>query len=553
MSCQPQRLPYPTNFKVSNYDLTDTPLLTKTEASLHLYVETTGSDVTGDGSVGNPYATTQKAVGALPDALNNDCYIHVGAGTYTGTTIIRKLTTKSDNTVTPKYLFIVGDPTELLAEQTAEGGTRNTITDTGAFTGVNYAGKFVEILAGPNFIDTSTYYWYKNIFPIRSNTDDVLTLGCTLSSLFTNATHYRIIENATIIEGDGSSTHFGLTNYSSTGVEVHVQSIEFRKTYFGVNNYGRAWVQGCSFVFDTTGYSGVMGNHGSDTLIDGNYATGVWINACFSNNSGNYCASRWNYCYNGKSGFENDSGTYFFSYGCVVDTMTDYGAKAVNSGIIKGSDSINTGTEYSNCAKQAFYAVIGGKISENNATGSGNAEIARVIAASDVFFNSSRITATNLFTFDDNAGRIIDKNTGIIYTGSNYGGKGSVLISTSSTEEIIVPALSASAASSASLIPAGSIVKSVVARVIETTAAPVTNFDVGRTSAGNLDEYVMNKSIALNTTARSTVDGDGTFTGAQINAAADTITITLDGATGVGDPCTIRVTVYYDLEVAPTS
>ena len=393
--------------------------LKKTLEELTIYVEKSGSDDGGDGSLSLPYLTVQKAIDSLPEAINHDCRIRVGAGTYNEKPVIRKLTTLGDSVVNSKYLFIIGDPVERLSEQTAEGGTRTTITDTGAFTGEDYSGDFIEILAGPNFVP-SAFYWFTNFYPIRSNTNDVLTLGCKLNSALSNATHYRIIRNATIIEGDGTSTHFGLTNYSMQGVEVHVQSIEFTKSYFGINNLGRLWVQGCSFEFDTIGYTAIMSNVGSYTLADGCYVHGAWTNADVSLNFGLNFTCRQSYLFDGKSGIENDSGNYFFSYGCVIDTMTDYGIKAVNSGIVKGSDSVNTGSEYSNCAKQAFYAVLGGQINEHNASGAGSAEIGRTIGASNILYNSSRITAVGEFTFDDGAGTITDRNNGAVYTGVNY-------------------------------------------------------------------------------------------------------------------------------------
>ncbi len=52
---------------------------------VHLYVSTTGSDVTGDGTVSNPFATPQGAysnAAANRDFAGNSLTIHVGDGTY---------------------------------------------------------------------------------------------------------------------------------------------------------------------------------------------------------------------------------------------------------------------------------------------------------------------------------------------------------------------------------------------------------------------------------------------------------------------------------------
>jgi hypothetical protein len=64
------------------------PPIEKIAASTTLYVATTGSDATGDGTVGNPWATLAKAIDYLKDKwINGDVTvtIDVAAGTYTAT------------------------------------------------------------------------------------------------------------------------------------------------------------------------------------------------------------------------------------------------------------------------------------------------------------------------------------------------------------------------------------------------------------------------------------------------------------------------------------
>jgi hypothetical protein len=53
-----------------------------TTAAVTLYVSTTGNDTTGDGSVGAPFATVNKAYSTLPKFINHDCRIMVEAGDY---------------------------------------------------------------------------------------------------------------------------------------------------------------------------------------------------------------------------------------------------------------------------------------------------------------------------------------------------------------------------------------------------------------------------------------------------------------------------------------
>lgn len=401
-----------TNVKPSAGTLNTGNTGTKSTQSLSYYVDCdTGNDA-NPGTSGSPFATVQYAVNIIPDIVNHDMYIYVDGTCSENDVVIKKLTTTPDLL---KYFFIRGTTTELLAEQTADGGDRYSITDTGAFAGEDYSGNFIEILAGPNFIDLGTYYWFSNYYPIISNTDDVLTLPA-FASAFTNATEYRIVENTTIIDGDGTAFSFGISNFTSMGLEVHVQNLHLTQAYYGFNNWGRGWAQGNSCEYDSTGYSCFFSNVGGFTLIDGNYVTGVYTNADVGCN---YCLEaivRQNAFVSGKHGVENDSGNYFFLYGNVIDTMSHYGLKAVNSGIIKGSDNSNTRNEISNCSEQAFYAVNGGKINMPNAVGSGNNALALTIAASDVYYDSSKITGTNPDTFSDVAGRVVDKADGSLMT-----------------------------------------------------------------------------------------------------------------------------------------
>lgn len=54
------------------------------ESSIHLYVATTGSDTTGDGSQESPYATITKALSMVPANLNTySAIIFIAAGAYT--------------------------------------------------------------------------------------------------------------------------------------------------------------------------------------------------------------------------------------------------------------------------------------------------------------------------------------------------------------------------------------------------------------------------------------------------------------------------------------
>lgn len=63
--------------------LTETTGVKATTADMNIYVATTGSDTTGDGSSGSPYKTIGKALAQVPQIINHDVYIRVADGTYT--------------------------------------------------------------------------------------------------------------------------------------------------------------------------------------------------------------------------------------------------------------------------------------------------------------------------------------------------------------------------------------------------------------------------------------------------------------------------------------
>lgn len=87
-----------------------------TTEDMDVYVATTGSDVTGDGSSVNPYATIQYAVNSLPDLIAHAVTIHIADGTYYELVSIRNkyLTSPSasltllGNTTTPANVVISG-------------------------------------------------------------------------------------------------------------------------------------------------------------------------------------------------------------------------------------------------------------------------------------------------------------------------------------------------------------------------------------------------------------------------------------------------------------
>jgi len=98
------------------------------------------------------------------------------------------------------------------------------------------------------------------------------------------------------------------------------------------------------------------------------------------------------------------------------------------------------------------------------------------------------------------------------------------------------------------LAPANSLIFGAVARITDAPGGGATTVDIGVTGSGNLDTLVDGMSTALNTTATTAADGDGTQL-PLMNAAAATLTLTTD-ADVTGDEMKVRVAVFY-MEFTP--
>ena len=77
-----------------------------TSTPADIYIDDDGSDITGDGTSGNPYATIAKALSILPDHLYTSCTIHVADGTYAEEIDIRRFRCQA-----PILLKITGNTT----------------------------------------------------------------------------------------------------------------------------------------------------------------------------------------------------------------------------------------------------------------------------------------------------------------------------------------------------------------------------------------------------------------------------------------------------------
>ena len=168
-------------------------IIGKSVATTSIYVTTGGSDTTGDGSSGNPWATVQHAVDSLPEFLNSTVYIYVGAGTFAGYNIYKHALGDE------QYIIVRGTTNAIVAEQTATGGTRETITKTGAGWTIDaYQGKFFKVTGGTGWVNDTTFPYASNCYPIARNTADTIRIA-SHTIAFDNTTEFEIVEMATYI------------------------------------------------------------------------------------------------------------------------------------------------------------------------------------------------------------------------------------------------------------------------------------------------------------------------------------------------------------------
>jgi hypothetical protein len=155
-----------------------------TTAAATLYVETTGSDATGDGSVGAPFATIQAALDSLPKFLRHLVDIRIGLGNFVGFWVHGFVTDPAipGNMCGLRIRGTLADAT--LSTGTASGTisavatgaavsdvTFSTVTDsTQSWTVDELKGLLLEIVTGTSAT---------SILPIVSNTATTITVAAT--------------------------------------------------------------------------------------------------------------------------------------------------------------------------------------------------------------------------------------------------------------------------------------------------------------------------------------------------------------------------------------
>ena len=136
-----------------------------------LYVSTTGSDSTGDGSEGNPYATVNKAHQQIPYHIDDIYIIKIANGTYTETIDTIDHTYSSAGQLTlDGYEGVTQYAGEFTSTSFAflpeYGGATITVAGSG-WSVDDFYGKFLRVTSG---VDVGT------VIPIYKNTADTITV-----------------------------------------------------------------------------------------------------------------------------------------------------------------------------------------------------------------------------------------------------------------------------------------------------------------------------------------------------------------------------------------
>lgn len=157
------------------------------------------------------------------------------------------------------------------------------------------------------------------------------------------------------------------------------------------------------------------------------------------------------------------------------------------------------------------------------------------------------------------AGQAFFNNQTRHYNAIDWYGAGGANLSIYYKHELVTIAVgNSSAITVADLAPAGSIITAVTVRTNTAPGGGPSNFDIGRTGGGNLDEYIDNQLVAAGVKFNNAEHGDGSIVGPGYNAAADTLTVTATDGAGTpvnvtGTDMVVRIVLFFMGINEPTS
>jgi hypothetical protein len=213
--------------------------LTKTAADTTIYVRTGGSDTDDGLTVGTALLTIQEAVNRLPDLIQHDITIDVGAGTFDGFYIGGKIVSSTAASALPelKVVGVLDAPTlgTGTASGTDDGGSIATVVDSGQTWTVNeLRGMFVTV-AGETMI-------------IQENDATSITIVHYFEATASGKT-YAITEHKTILDTASGALGYGAVEIiNCIGMRFMVNNFKVTTGTVGFYQYSseHVWFSNCT-------------------------------------------------------------------------------------------------------------------------------------------------------------------------------------------------------------------------------------------------------------------------------------------------------------------
>ena len=373
-------------------------LIFKTTATLNLYVDETGNDTTGDGTVGNPYRQIDRALQDVPEIIIHAVNIFVGEGSYNSINIEKQGLAG----FTAGRLTIKGSTTALTGEyaNTVSGVEYLTVAGT-PFTPDEHKGKFVEFTAGQGYSSSATA---SNLAPIIGNTDNTIRIP-TVVTPYTTSTKFKIVE---------IGTNVLVNNRSSELLPVRLINISGSTSIINncILNSGDLTVIGAR-VHSTAAARAIRSTKGklvaSNILGVGNIRMFRLANTCNSTVSG--CVSLSNTSFIDIDG----DGCRVEGRSLYVEGFTEYGVKATGNAVFQETTvgSTNPTKNYWNDGETVAIAETSGIVDMLvGESATPNTMNAKAATGGKVFTNSG-ILATTAYEVSEQESVIYNDDDGL--------------------------------------------------------------------------------------------------------------------------------------------
>ena len=242
-----------------------------------IYVATTGSDVTGDGSQANPYATIQKAV----DQSGAGDTIYVAAGTYTGTINIEG---RSDITVIGEDRdTVIVKPSSLLNwDVGGYGSSRKAAVRIVSSTGIDFSSITFDFdtVKGNNVV--GVFYW-DSTGVVNDNVLKNMSLPDTSGGYYEIGSYVRAPSFSDASRAAVTFSNNSFVNTGRVGIVVHdfvqmnVIGNSFEKT---IDDFGYAVEMGSRSTGVISGNT--ISGYDTPAASDGSASAALYIENCFT-------------------------------------------------------------------------------------------------------------------------------------------------------------------------------------------------------------------------------------------------------------------------------